>query len=135
MVSPDILASLTNLDIGLFGFCGVLLGLFWGFTQFITRGEAMTDLDRRGFLEDSSRITKRLVSSILIYISGTIIFSFDLYVPGTPIVALDSISARAFLFLEGLFLLGVGLTITFTVFPLIIRSIDYLSKGSRGQRH
>jgi hypothetical protein len=115
------------ISIGLFGLCGTLIGLVWGFTQFISRGRQMSDLEFTNFIQESSSIIKYSILACLIFMAVSL-FSAAAFISGDLIVEVPYIGLFAvtsiLLFLSIIFFI-IGMIFLVYVFLRVWRSIVY----------
>jgi hypothetical protein len=115
------------ISIGLFGLCGTLIGLVWGFTQFISRGRQMSDLEFTNFIQESSSIIKYSILACLIFMAVSL-FSAAAFISGDLIVEVPYIGlfavASILLFLSIIFFI-IGMIFLVYVFLRVWRSIVY----------
>lgn len=124
------LDNMTKISVGMFGLCGMLIGLVWGFTQFISRGREMSDLEFINFIQESLRIIKYLILSCSIFMAVSLFsaaasifgdLTLEAYYIGLFTVASILLSLLIILFIIGMLFLAY-------VFLRIWRSIIYLLK-------
>lgn len=126
----DFFSNMIKICVGMFGLCGTLIGLVWGFTQFISRSREMTDLEFANFARESFSIIRYLILSCLIFMS-TSLFSATAIIIGelsvyVPYIGLCKISSILLFLLIALF--SIGLFILANVFIRIWRSMRYLAR-------
>lgn len=121
------LGNMIAISIGLFGLCGTLIGLVWGFTQFISRGRQMSDLEFTNFIQESSSIIKYSILACLIFMAVSL-FSAAAFISGDLIVEVPYIGlfavASILLFLSIIFFI-IGMIFLVYVFLRVWRSIVY----------
>lgn len=121
------LGNMIAISIGLFGLCGTLIGLVWGFTQFISRGRQMSDLEFTNFIQESSSIIKYSILACLIFMAVSL-FSAAAFISGDLIVEVPYIGLFAvtsiLLFLSIIFFI-IGMIFLVYVFLRVWRSIVY----------
>jgi hypothetical protein len=122
------LGNMAVISVGMFGLCGTLIGLVWGFTQFISRGREMSDLEFTNFIQESSSIIRYLIVSCLIFVTVSLFLAIafiseDLTIE-VPYVGLFTIFSV--LLSLSIILFIIGLLFLAYVFLRIWRSLIYL---------
>lgn len=130
VTNTDFFSIMINICVGMFGLCGTLIGLIWGFAQFISRSREMTDLEFANFTKESFRMIRYLISSCLLFISASLFSAAAIMVEDSlvyvPYVGLCKVSSILLILLITLF--TIGLLILISVFVRIWHSMKYLSR-------
>jgi len=124
------LGNMIGISVGMFGLCGTLIGLVWGFTQFISRSREMSDLEFTNFVQESCRIIRYLILSCLTFM-GVSLFSAVAFISGDLTVQVPYIGLFAvisILLFSAIILFIIGLFFLVYIFIRVLRSIAYLSR-------
>jgi len=128
-----LLESLIKISVGMFGLSGTLMGLIWGFTQFISRTREMSDYEITNFLRESSHIIRYLILLCLLFICVSL-FSAAVFISEGltfEIPYLGSITVFSVLLSLSICLFAIGFSFSVYIFYRIGRSIIYLSRRLR----
>lgn len=122
--------NMTKICVGMFGLCGTLIGLIWGFAQFISRSREMTDLEFADFTRESFRIIRYLILSCLIFMSASLFSATAIMIGDSsiyvPYIGLCMVSYILLFMLIALF--SIGLSILVYAFIRIWHSMKYLPR-------
>lgn len=126
----ELLKIIIEISVGMLGLFGTFIGLMWGFTQFILRTRAMSDIEFINFLQEASHIIRYLIISCLIFI-GVTLFSAAVFISEDLAIQIPYLGSftviSLFLFLS-IASFALGLSFSVYIFYMVGRSIVYLSR-------